>query len=116
MNLSTYITIIVMFIVFFLILRTRIGKAVIGIKIIKKSKMEDNTKMIELAKRFIGKVCLIYAFDSNHQFQGTIKEVSNGAILVENSGTIEAINLDFVIRIREYPKSKNRKKKSLVLD
>lgn len=72
--------------------------------------------MIELAKRFIGKECLIYAFDSSHQFVGVIKEVCDGAILIENNGTIEAINLDFVIRIREYPKNKKGKKKSVVLD
>ena len=72
--------------------------------------------MIELAKRFIGKECLIYAFDGNHQFTGIIREVTDGAILLENNNTLEAINLDFVIRIREYPKNKKGKKKSLVLD
>ncbi len=72
--------------------------------------------MKELAKRFIDKECLITAFDSNHQYEGVIKEISDGAILIEKKGTIEAINLDFVIRIREYPKNKNGKKKSVVLD
>jgi ferredoxin-fold anticodon binding domain-containing protein len=114
LNLSTYIPIIIIFIILFLLLRNR--KAVVARKIIKKRKMEDNTEMIELAKRFIGKECLISAFDSNHQFQGTIKEVSDGAILVENGDSIEAINLDFVIRIREFPKNKKGKKKSVVLD
>ena len=72
--------------------------------------------MIELAKRFLGKECLIYAFDSNHQFEGVIQEVSNGAVLLEKDGKLEAINLDFVIRIREYPRNKNGKKKSVVID
>ncbi|MBQ4051931.1 MAG: hypothetical protein IJD13_09890 [Oscillospiraceae bacterium] len=72
--------------------------------------------MIELAKRFIGKECLLYSFDGNHQFSGTIKEVVDGAALVENNGTVEAINLDFVIRIREYPRNKKGKKKSIVVD
>ena len=72
--------------------------------------------MIELAKRFIGKECLIYAFDSNHQFEGVIKEVTDGAILIEKDEKLEAINLDFVIRIREYPRNKKGKKKSVVLD
>ena len=72
--------------------------------------------MKELAKRFIDKECLISSFDSNHQFEGVIKEVSDSAILVEKNGTVEAINLDFVIRIREYPKNKKGKKKSVVLD
>lgn len=78
--------------------------------------MEGNTKMKELAKRFIDKECLITAFDSNHQFEGVIKEVSDGAILVEKKESVEAINLDFVIRIREYPRNKKGKKKSVVLD
>ena len=72
--------------------------------------------MRELAKRFIDKECLIYAFDSNHQFEGVIKEVTDGAILIEKDGKTEAINLDFVIRIREYPRKKNGKKQSVVLD
>ena len=72
--------------------------------------------MKDLAKRFIDKECLITAFDSNHQFEGVIKEVSDSAILVEKKEAVEAINLDFVIRIREYPKNKKGKKKSVVLD
>ena len=72
--------------------------------------------MKELAKRFIDKECLITAIDSSHQFEGVIKEVSDSAILVEKNGTVEALNLDFVIRIREYPRNKNGKKKSVVLD
>ena len=72
--------------------------------------------MKELAKRFIGKECVITSFDGNRQYEGVIKEVTDGAILVEKEGKIEALNLDFVIRIREYPRNKNGKKKSIVLD
>ena len=72
--------------------------------------------MKELAKKFIDKECVIISFDSNHQYEGVIKEVGDSAILVEKNGNIEAINLDFVIRIREYPKNKKGKKKSVVLD
>ena len=72
--------------------------------------------MIELAKRFIGKECLIYSLGNGSQLEGTIKEVSDSAILIEKGGTIEAINLDYVTRIREYPKNKKGKKKSIVLD
>lgn len=85
-------------------------------KAVKRQNPEDSIKMKELAKRFIGKECLIYAFDSSHQFSGTVKEVSDSAVLIENNGTVEAVNLDFVIRIREYPKNKKEKKKSVVLD
>lgn len=72
--------------------------------------------MKELAERFIGKECIISAFDSSHQFIGVIKEVRDGAILIENKETLEVLNLDFVIRIREYPKNKKGKKKLAVLE
>ena len=81
-----------------------------------KQKLEGNTEMKELAKRFIDRECVISSFDGNHQYEGIIKEVTDGAILVEKDGKIEAINLDFVIRIREYPRNKKGKKKSVVLD
>ena len=114
MNPSTYIPIIMLWIIIFIMFRNR--KTAIAKKIVKKRKMEGNTEMKELAKRFIDKECLITAFDSNHQFEGVIKEVSDSAILVEKKEAVEAINLDFVIRIREYPKNKKGKKKSVVLD
>ena len=69
--------------------------------------------MKELAKRFIGKECVISSFDGNHQYEGIIKEVTDGAILVEKDGKIEALNLDFVIRIREYPRNKKGKQSFL---
>ena len=114
MNPSTYLPIIVLLIVLYILLLAR--RAVVAKKVIEKKKKGDKTKMVELAKKFIGKECLIYAFDSNHQFNGTIKEVTDGAILLEKAGKLEAINLDFVIRIREYPTNKNGKKKSVILD
>jgi len=72
--------------------------------------------MIELAKRFIGKECLLYQFDGSHQYEGIIKEVCDSAVLIEKDGMTEAINLNFIIRIREYPKDKRGKKKSVILD
>ena len=72
--------------------------------------------MKELAKKFIDKECVISSFDGGHQYEGVIKEVTDGAILVEKDGKIEVLNLDFVIRIREYPRNKNGKKKAIVVD
>lgn len=72
--------------------------------------------MKELAKNFIGKECLMYSFDGNRQYDGVIKEVSDNGVLVEKDGKLEAINLDFVVRIREYPKDKKGKKKSVIFD
>lgn len=114
MDFSTYFPLIFLFILLFLLNRRR--KTVILKNIIKNRKTEGNTQMKELAKKMIGKDCLIYSLDSNHQFMGVITEVGSSAMLVENNGLTEVINLDFVTRIREYPKNKKGKKKSVVVD
>lgn len=73
--------------------------------------------MIELAKQFIGKECIIYTMDSQGSVSGEITSVSdNGISVKDKSGVLQAVNLDYVTRIREYPRNKNGKKKSVVLD
>ena len=108
---TTYIIILILFIGLYVQNR---NKTVWLKQFMKSNKTEDKTEMLELAKRFIDKECIIYTFNS--QLNGTIKEVSNGAILLESNDTQEAVNLDFIVRIREYPRKKNGKKKSVVLD
>ncbi len=71
--------------------------------------------MKELAKRFIDKECIVYSYDGT-QYIGIIKEVLDSSVLLEKDGKDEALNLDFIIRIREYPRKKNGNKKSVVLD
>lgn len=70
--------------------------------------------MVELCKKFIDKECIIYTYNS--QIVATLKEVTDGALLIEEKGDVQAVNVDFVVRIREYPKKKNGKKKSVVID
>lgn len=74
--------------------------------------------MKELAKRFVGQECIIYTITSNDgSVQGVIKEVTDSGMLIEKkTGELEIINLEFVTRIREYPRKKNGKKQSVVLD
>ena len=46
-----------------------------------------------------------------------MKEIDDGGMVIErNSGEREIVNLDFVTRIRQYPRKKNGKKKDIVLD
>lgn len=70
--------------------------------------------MFEIAQRFINKKCIVYTYNS--QVVGVITEVTPGAIVLVNKKTTEAINFDFIMRIREYPIKKNGKEKSVVLD
>ena len=60
----------------------------------------------------------IYTITSNDgSVQGLIKEIDDGGMVVEKkTGELEIINLDFVTRIRQYPRKKNGKKKDIVLD
>lgn len=81
----------------------------------KKRTGEERKQMRELAKQFIGKQCLVYTIKSD-TIQGTLREVGDGGLLLESGGTVEAVNLDYVVRLREYPKKKNGKKKSVVWD
>ena len=112
MEVTYFIPIFMLFFVLY-ITRKREQENII-LKIIKNRKSEDKKEMWEIANKFKGKECIIYTFNS--QITGVIKEVENGAILLDNKGTLEAVNFDYIMRIREYPKNKNGKKKSVVLD
>ena len=68
--------------------------------------------MLELAKQFIGKECMIYMF-SGTQIWGLLEAVSGNALLIRTDKAEEVVNLDFVVRIREEPRGKKGKKKPL---
>ena len=84
----------------------------------RKKQCKENSAMKELAKQFIGKECMIYTIASNDSnIQGVIREIGDGGMIIEKTtGEKEIINLDFITRIREYPRKKNGKKKGIVLD
>lgn len=106
----SFIPIILLFVI--VLINSRNEKIVIK-NILNKRKTEE-TEMYVLAQKFIDKDCVIYTFNS--QITGTIKEVNEGGVLIEKSGSLEALNFDFIVRIREYPRTKNGKKKSVILD
>ena len=115
LNPGVYIPIILLWIIIFIIFKNKRRIAIIR-KLVKKRKAGGNFEMKELAAKFIDKECLIYSFDGGRQYDGVIKEVTDSGILIEKNGKVEALNLDFVSRIREYPRDKKGKKKSIVLD
>ena len=77
-----------------------------------KRKRKEQRIMLEMLERFIGKECIIYALES--QMSGTIRELRDGWIIVENSKGTEALNAEYVTRVREYPRKKNGKKASII--
>ena len=72
--------------------------------------------MSEIVKNFIGKECIITTM--NESVTGVIKAVEDNWIVVLPAGNniigTEIIKIDYVSRIREYPKNKNGKKRIVV--
>ena len=71
--------------------------------------------MQTIAQRYIGKDVLLNTVASG-SYDGVIKEVVENAVVLEKDGKETVVNLDYVIRLREYPRKKNGKRKSIVTD
>lgn len=116
--MANYWWIVFILIIYLYIRKERQTAAVV--RQIQKQRKQNKEKaaMKELAMQFIGEECLIYTITSSSgSIQGVIREIDDGGMIIEKeSGEREIINLDFVTRIRQYPKKKNGKKKSVVFD
>lgn len=82
-------------------------------RIINKRK-GAGSQMLKLAENFLGKRCIFYTF--NNQIIGTVKEIGENGILIEEKDNLQIINPDYIVRMREYPKNKKGKYKDVVLD
>lgn len=113
--MTNYLWIVVILIIFLCIRKKRRTAAAVWKIQNRRKQNKEILVMKELAKQFIGKECIIYTITSNDgSLQGIIKEVCDGGMIIESlSGERQAVNIDFVIRIREYPRKKNGKKKSV---
>ena len=116
--MKIYLVIVVFLIILLYIMKRRRTAAAVWQIQNRRKQNKEILAMNELAKKFIGEESIIYTITSyDGSLQGVIKEIDDGGMIIErNSGEREIVNLDFVTRIREYPRKKNRKKKELVLD
>ena len=112
----------VIFIALFLLViipavRRRRRIAAIGHILNRKKQNKENIAMKELAQKFIGKECLVYTITSDSSaIKGTLKEITENGLLIECDGNSQAVNLEFVTCIREWPRKKNGKKKEIIFD
>ena len=109
MNPSVYVCIILLLLVVYLQRQRR--KKVAVMRHMKRNRKGQIT-MLEMLERFIGKECIVYALEN--QITGTIREIRDGWIIVENDKGTEALNAEFVTRVREYPRKKNGKKAAII--
>lgn len=76
---------------------------------------KETEEMKEMAKKFIDKDCLVYTIASNSEaVKGVIKEVSDSGLLVDLNGNLQAVNLEYVTRIQEWPTNSKGKKKNIL--
>ena len=117
MNGSTYLILLAVFLFVIIPWITRRRKLAAVRHILNQKKQnKENREMKELAKRFIGEACIIYTITSDDgSVQGVIID-DGGMVIEKKTGELEIVNLDFVTRIREYPRKKNGRKKGVVLD
>ena len=90
--------------------------AAMYVSAIKRKQKGKNDSMKGKFEYYIGKECQIYTMNSQ-QVAGTILAIEDGWITLQDAkAQQEVVNLDFVLRIREFPLNKRGKKKSVVLD
>ncbi len=103
----------ILFILFMIMIRER------NTNIIRKHlrKKRGKKNMTALIEKYIGKECLIYTCTSSSQITGIIKSCNEGWLEIENSnGQCDIVNCEYITRIREYPRDKKGKKKSVIFD
>lgn len=107
-----------MWLLFFVVFRQRSEQKTAAVVHHIKNRKKEAEDMEALAKQFTGKECIIYTINSNDgSIAGIIREVSGGGMLIEDArGQLQAVNLEYVTRIREYPRNKKGKKESVILD
>ena len=81
----------------------------------KIKRRKGDREMQKIAQRYIGKDVLLNTVASG-SCDGVVKEVVENAVVLEKDGKETVVNLDYVIRLREYPRGKNGKRKSVVTD
>lgn len=113
--MNYYLIFIALILIFLSLRRERKRKIATIVNHRKNHKNKENTKMKELALKFIGKECLIYTVTRDGvSVKGTVTEITDGGMLIDCEGRLEAVNLEYVERIEEWPRNAKGKKKNII--
>lgn len=110
---STSYIYLFLFILLFLVYLPRKKRRKCAANRIVNRKGTERTVMKELASRFIGKDVYVKLLDGNAD--GIVKEVTDGGMVLENKNGLQVLNLNYIIKIREYP-YKNGKRATLLAE
>lgn len=111
--MSSYLPIIILLIVFLFIFRQE--KAMNIRRIIRKRKKKGLIYMNDIFNKYIGKDCIVYISNSSSgMIECNVTGISDNWLTVKTRDGEEAINFDYIVRIKEHPVNKNGKKKSVI--
>ncbi|MBQ8176614.1 MAG: hypothetical protein IJ035_06215 [Oscillospiraceae bacterium] len=70
---------------------------------------------MEMMKRFIDKEVIITTLHNDYSMlEGFIREVNENWLVIETANKgLDMINIEYIVRIREYPRKANGKKKQI---
>ncbi len=70
---------------------------------------------MEMMKRFIDKEVIITTLHNDYStLEGFVREVNENWLVIETANKgLDMVNIEYIIRIREYPRKPNGKKKTI---
>ena len=77
-----------------------------------RRKKKGGGPMNDAIRTYIGKECVVSTLDDT--LTGTVKEVADNWLILTTKDGDESVNLDYVKRVREYPRDKNGRRKVIV--
>lgn len=70
---------------------------------------------MEMMKRFIDKEVIITTLHNDYSsLEGFVREVNENWLVIETTNKgLDMVNIEYIVRIREYPRKANGKKKQI---
>ncbi len=106
----SYLFIVLVFLLIVINTKTKRKKQVEVLKRIRKGR--NKIMNGDMLKAYIGKECVVYVLDK--YVSGTVEAVNDNWLNIKTQDGLEMINIEYIVRIKEYPLDKNGKKKWLV--
>lgn len=80
------------------------------IEILRKIRNRRNRIMNgDMLKIFVGKDCVVYTVDK--YVSGVIEQINDNWLNIKTKDGLEMLNIEYIVRVKEYPLDKNGKKK-----
>ena len=114
MSVSIWIFLVLMLFLIFWTQKQELN-TILCLRIMRRKRGNEKGSLTAMFEQYVGKEGQIYTMNSQ-QRSGTILSIENGWITLQSASGTEVVNLDFVLRIREFPRNKRGKKKAVVLD